>query len=117
MGKLNEQELDRLMKAVSEMEVAIPRDLHSKTLKAVEQDVVGTTFMLPYLVATVIFINMLTAIVFGGTLYLIETLPLWVWLIIGSVYASINGLFYGLTYVYRERISNMMNSIGGLRDE
>ena len=114
MNRMTDEIFEQVMQEKGREAVTLPKNLNRDTLRLIEAHGVNDAHVLPYLIAALIFINMLISILTGTVLYMMAPLTMVDWLIMGSIYASFNALFYGLTYAYRDQVNEFLSELGGV---
>jgi len=114
MSQMTEEYFEKMMNRTAAEEVAIPKGLTANTMSLLEATELNNAHVLPYLVAGVIFINLLIGVLMGTVIYMMRPLTVLDCLIMGSIFASFNALFYGLTYAYRDIVNEFLSELGGM---
>ena len=114
--KLTDEQFENIMRNYDKKSPKAPRHLSLDTSALIRSRLAGQehTKVLPMLIASIITINLLMGIVFAAVLYLMRPLTLADWLIISSIYGTVNALFYGFTYAYRDNVYGFLHDFGGL---
>lgn len=114
MSQRIDDDFEKTMERLASEEVSVPKELAVNTMALLQATELKDTHVLPYLVAGVIFINLFIGILIGTLLYIMRPLTMMDCLIIGSVFASFNALFYGFTYAYRDKVNEFLIELGGM---
>ncbi len=107
---MDEHKIDDLLGNIGSEHLTLPSGLVEDTFKQICVESERQSNPLPYLVVTVVFINMLTSIFIGGLIFLLSPLTMVDWLIVGIVFSTFNGMFYGLTYAFRDQIRHTLEA-------
>ncbi len=103
--------LDRQLKALAKAKIKVPGHLAARTTQAVYEKLEKKEQnLLPYMLGAVFLSNMLISLFIGGTLYMMQPLTLFDWLIVGLIYSTVNVFLYGSIFFYREKIYIILNS-------
>jgi len=108
--KDHDDTLTNALNAVAREKIMVPDGLREKTMNLIQSPATQSRRVFPYAVAMVFMINMLISIIFGGILFLIRPITLFEWIIIGSVYSTVNVFLYVVTFINYEKIQNMLHA-------
>jgi len=117
MGNDKRFDLDEHLKAIAHEKIVIPVNLSSSTAAKIADSHESSRNFFPVIMFLVFTINILISVIFGGVLFLMRPITLVEWVIIGSVYSTVNVFLYGLTIINYEKIQNVLNaySHGGVK--
>jgi hypothetical protein len=109
-------DLDEHFRAIAYEKVAVPMNLSSSTAVKILDSPETSRNFLPMVMLLVFAINVLVSVFFGGVLFLMRPITLVEWVIIGSVYSTVNVFLYTITIINYEKIQNMLSiySKGGV---
>ncbi len=109
-NKTDKFNLDKILKSFSKEEIIVPSGLSETTIKRIAENPVDSQKVFPYVLVVVFVINLLISLFFGGILFLLRPITMIEWIIIGSVYSSVNVLLYGITFLNYSKIQNLLSS-------
>lgn len=103
------------LKSIAGEEIGIPSRLSESTAEMVVSSIKKRS-ILPIVMTFVFAANILVSLLFGGVLFLMRPITILEWVIIGSVYTTVNVLLYGITFINYEKIQNVLRaySNGGI---
>jgi len=104
---------DKLTNALNEVageEITVPDGLRRKTINLIQSTETQPSKVFPYAVAMVFMINILISVIFGGILFLIRPITIFEWIIIGSVYSTVNVFLYVVTFINYGKIQDMLHA-------
>lgn len=113
---MNDKNLEKVLRSVAVEEIAVPADLAHTTSELLKSGDSGVKKAFPYIVALVFLVNIMISVLFGGILFLMRPITLVEWIIIGSIYSTVNVFLYTLTFIYFGKLQDMLKaySKGGI---
>ena len=107
--------IDMHLASISREEIKIPTNLASNTAEKLKLQSDNNKNLFPYILGAVFTINILVSLLFGGVLFLMRPISLLEWIIIGSIYSTVNAILYAITFINYEKIQNVLKaySAGG----
>ncbi|MDX1357553.1 MAG: hypothetical protein R3232_01855 [Clostridia bacterium] len=113
---MSDDRLTGILAEVAVEDIQIPAGISKDTANLMLMSEPSAEKAFPYVIAVVFLVNMLLSMLFAGILFLIRPISILEWVIIGSVYSTVNVFLYSVTFMNYEKVKDMLRaySKGGI---
>jgi hypothetical protein len=113
---MSDDRLTGILTEVAEEDIQVPAGISMDTVNLILLSESSPERAFPYVIALVFLVNMLLSMLFAGILFLIRPISILEWVIIGSVYSTVNVFLYAVTFMNYEKVKDMLRaySKGGI---